>query len=298
MKMQAPSPSSYTTLLHIPCSTAATATATPTPKALLLVPQKSPNLAATATDFSFSIFRNPNLFTAVSQFSSSPHVQVQCSSSNKVDSSILSQDDDDDDATESVAIGEEIDLDIDIEIEIEKTGNNCRRIRLEIGIEAPLNTVWNLLTDYERLADFIPGLAVCQVLDKTDGYARLLQIGEQKLALGLKFNAKGIVDCYETPLETLPNNFGHKRDIRFNMVEGDFEIFQGKWSLQQKHPHPQQQQQVQVHTSLSYMVDVKPKMWLPVRLVEGRLCKEIKLNLACIRQEALKLTHHNTTARQ
>ncbi|KAM1871431.1 hypothetical protein FF1_047307 [Malus domestica] len=259
MKMQAPSPSSYTTLLHIPCSTAATATATPTPKALLL---------------------------------------VQCSSSNKVDSSILSQDDDDDDATESVAICEDIDLDIDIEIEIEKTGNNCRRIRLEIGIEAPLNTVWNLLTDYERLADFIPGLAVCQVLDKTDGYARLLQIGEQKLALGLKFNAKGIVDCYETPLETLPNNFGHKRDIRFNMVEGDFEIFQGKWSLQQKHPHPQQQQQVQVHTSLSYMVDVKPKMWLPVRLVEGRLCKEIKLNLACIRQEALKLTHHNTTARQ
>ncbi|TQE11555.1 hypothetical protein C1H46_002930 [Malus baccata] len=125
-----------------------------------------------------------------------------------------------------------------------------------------------------------------------------LKIGEQKLALGLKFNAKGIVDCYETPLETLPNNFGHKRDIRFNMVEGDFEIFQGKWSLQQKHPHPQQQQQVQVHTSLSYMVDVKPKMWLPVRLVEGRLCKEIKLNLACIRQEALKLTHHNTTARQ
>lgn len=27
------------------------------------------------------------------------------------------------------------------------------------------------------------------------------------------------------------------------------------------------------HTTLSYVVDVEPKLWLPVRLVEGRLCR-------------------------
>lgn len=37
---------------------------------------------------------------------------------------------------------------------------------------------------------------------------------------------------------------------------------------------------------LWYEVDVEPKMWLPVGLVEGRLCKEIELNLTCIRDEA------------
>jgi hypothetical protein len=42
-------------------------------------------------------------------------------------------------------------------------------------------------------------------------------------------------------------------------------------------------------TSLSYLVDVKPKIWLPVHLIEGRICKEIKSNLTCIREEAQKM---------
>lgn len=57
------------------------------------------------------------------------------------------------------------------------------------------------------------------------------QIGEQNLAFGIKFNAKGIVDCFENDLESLPS--GQRRDIEFNMIEGDFKLFQGKWSIEQ-----------------------------------------------------------------
>ncbi|CAL8129827.1 unnamed protein product [Prunus armeniaca] len=293
-----------------PTASAAAAAATAKPSFLLLLtvtkanpPSKTPNFSASVYSSSFI---KPNHST-VSHSSCRPH--AQCLSSNKFDSAFLSQDDEDDDDDQAVsedgngdvsinmdAAADDIDIDIDIDVEIEKTGNNCRRIQSEIGIEAPLNTVWNLLTDYERLADFIPGLAVCRLLHKTDNYARLFQIGQQNLAFGLKFNAKGIVDCYETPLETLPN-LGHRRDIEFNMVEGDFEIFQGKWSLQQLNGEISCDDSLieqQMHTTLSYLVDVKPKLWLPIRLVEGRLCKEIKINLACIREEALKLNHSNT----
>lgn len=42
-------------------------------------------------------------------------------------------------------------------------------------------------------------------------------------------------------------------------------------------------------TSLSYSVDVKPKMWLPVHLIEGRICREIKINLTSIREEAKRV---------
>lgn len=45
----------------------------------------------------------------------------------------------------------------------------------------------------------------------------------------------------------------------------------------------------ELQTTLVYVVDVKPKLWLPVRLVEGRLCREIRTNLSCIRQEAEKV---------
>lgn len=176
------------------------------------------------------------------------------------------------------------------EIEIEKIGNNCRRIRSMIAIEASLQTVWNILTDYERLADFIPGLAVSQLLEKRPNFARLFQIGQQKLAFGLNFNAKGIVDCYEKDLESLP--FGQRRDIEFKMVEGDFLLFEGKWSIEQCNIERCEDVNSLVgeefHTTLSYVVDVEPKLWLPVSLVEGRLCREIQANLSCIRAEAEK----------
>lgn len=174
--------------------------------------------------------------------------------------------------------------------EIEKLGKNTRRIRSRIAIDAPLHTIWNILTDYERLADFIPGLALSQLLHKTDNYARLFQIGQQNLAFGLKFNAKGIVDCYEKELESLP--FGQKRDIEFKMIEGDFQLFEGKWSIEQSNRGRDEDSESLVgqkfYTTLSYLVDVKPKLWLPVQLVEGRLCNEIKMNLASIREEAQK----------
>ncbi|XP_042063344.1 uncharacterized protein LOC121807195 isoform X2 [Salvia splendens] len=106
-----------------------------------------------------------------------------------------------------------------IEIEIVKTGTNSRRIRSKVRIQASLQAVWDILTDYEGLADFIPGLAVSKLLEKTDNFVRLFQIGQQNIAFGLKFDAKGTIDCVEKDLEILP--FGQRRDIEFKMVEGE-----------------------------------------------------------------------------
>ena len=60
-----------------------------------------------------------------------------------------------------------------------------------------------------------------------------LQVGEQDLALGFKFNAKGTIDCYEGEMELLPESRARRREIDFNMVDGDFKVFQGKWSVQE-----------------------------------------------------------------
>lgn len=176
----------------------------------------------------------------------------------------------------------------DIEIEIQKTGYNRRMIQSRVSIDSSLQTVWNILTDYEKLADFIPGLAVSQLLQKTDNFARLFQIGQQSLAFGLKFKAKGVIDCYEKEIQNLP--FGKRRDIEFKMIEGDFQLFQGKWSVEQittgEYDVADSIIGQEFHTNLSYVVDVEPKVWLPVHLVQGRLCREIKMNLLCIKEAA------------
>lgn len=51
------------------------------------------------------------------------------------------------------------------------------------------------------------------------------------MPFGLKLNAKAILDCYEKDLETFA--LGKKRDIEFKMTEGDFQFFEGKWSIEQ-----------------------------------------------------------------
>ncbi|GJN16600.1 hypothetical protein PR202_gb03603 [Eleusine coracana subsp. coracana] len=81
---------------------------------------------------------------------------------------------------------------------------NRRMVRARVDIEAPLEAVWETLTDYEGLADFIPGLSECRLLHKDHRFARLYQVGEQDLALGFKFNAKGTIDCFEGELELMP----------------------------------------------------------------------------------------------
>ncbi|KAJ1397997.1 START-like domain superfamily, partial [Sesbania bispinosa] len=177
---------------------------------------------------------------------------------NDDDSGNLLVEEDDEGVEESDSLDED-----GVCIEVMKLEKNSRRIQSSISIDAPLDAIWSILTDYEKLADYIPGLAVSQLLQKGDNYARLLQIGEQNLAFGIKFNAKGIVDCFEKELETLPS--GIKREIEFKMIEGDFRLFEGKWSILQS---CEESQARVVNTTLTYIVDVKPKRWLPVRLVE------------------------------
>ncbi|CAN8308794.1 unnamed protein product [Cochlearia groenlandica] len=178
-----------------------------------------------------------------------------------------------------------------IEVTKLEKSSASRRISSKIGIEASLETVWRVLTDYEKLSEFIPGLVVSELVEKEGNRVRLFQMGQQNLPLGLKFNAKAVLDCFEKDLEILPH--GKRREIDFKMVEGDFQLFEGKWTMEQFDKEFRGEaldlEFKDFKTTLAYTVNVKPKMWLPVRLVEGRLCKEIKMNLLSIRDAAKKV---------
>ena len=61
------------------------------------------------------------------------------------------------------------------------------------------------------------------------------QVGQQNLALGLKINPKATLDCYERELQVFDS--GRKRDMDFKMIEGEFQVFEGKWSIEQVSIH-------------------------------------------------------------
>ena len=156
-----------------------------------------------------------------------------------------------------------------VSIETEEVAKRQRRITCTIAIAHPRELVWQVLTDYESLPDFIPSLETSQRLEHPEGEkVRLEQVGKQRL-FKVNFSARVVLDLTERPPER----------IDFEMVEGDFKAFSGYWGLESQ----------ENATQLVYSVFVWPKRTIPVSLIERRLKQDLSLNLVAIRQRVREL---------
>ena len=165
-----------------------------------------------------------------------------------------------------------------IEVQVEQVSSRQRQISAKIPISQATEQVWQVLTDYEALADFIPNLSKSQRLEHPTGGIRLEQIGTQRL-LRFNFSARVVLDLEEK----------YPDEITFNLVEGDLKDFSGSWRLQ---PDCQSEQVV---TNLFYTVCVLPKRTMPISIIERRLSNDLRLNLLAIRQRVNNL--YGTTAK-
>ena len=155
----------------------------------------------------------------------------------------------------------------DVILTTEKLEKRQRKIQARIDLEHPIEQVWQVLTNYEDLGDFIPNLAKSQRLAHPESGIRIEQVGVQN-ALFLQFSARVVLDMTE--------EFPHT--IHFEMVEGDFREFTGRWCLQ---PYSHSNQQ---GTTLTYHLMVWPTRLIPVALIEQRLCHDLPHNLRAIRK--------------
>ena len=152
-----------------------------------------------------------------------------------------------------------------VSIRTEKLSPRQRQIVADVAIPCALDQVWNVLTDYEGLADFVPNLTSSRLLSRPDGGIRLEQIGAQCF-LNFKFCARVILDMTEV----------FPREIGFSMVEGDFKNFLGRWALQPALLGEQ------TATVLSYELIVQPPLAMPVQLIEHHICHNLTQNLLAI----------------
>lgn len=156
-----------------------------------------------------------------------------------------------------------------VEVKTEPIAERQRKISAKIQISHSVEQVWQILTDYEALPDFIPNLAKSCLLEHPTGGIRLEQVGTQRL-LRLNFSARVVLDLEEK----FPD------EINFNMVEGDFKAFAGSWQLEPDSLPDQS------GTNLCYIARIWPKRTMPVAMIERRLCSDLRLNLLAIRQRA------------
>jgi ribosome-associated toxin RatA of RatAB toxin-antitoxin module len=164
----------------------------------------------------------------------------------------------------------------DVLLTLSKLQGRQRRVEATIHLPHPIERVWQVLTNYEKLSKFIPNLSISRQVPHPEGGIRLEQVGVQNLKV-VTFSARVVLDMTEEYLSA----------IRFKMVEGDFKAFSGEWLLQ---PMPETEAG---GTRLTYCLEVWPKATIPVIAIEQRLRKDLPANLKAILQhlESQKAIH-------
>ncbi|OWM76350.1 hypothetical protein CDL15_Pgr028220 [Punica granatum] len=155
-----------------------------------------------------------------------------------------------------------------VHCEVEVISWRERKIKAEILVNADVESVWNALTDYEHLADFIPNL-VCsgRIPCPHPGRIWLEQRGQQQ-ALYWHIEARVVLDLQEIPKSA------NERDLHFSMVDGDFKKFEGKWSLKMGTRSST--------TWLSYEVSVIPRFNFPAIFLERIIRSDLPVNLQAL----------------
>ncbi|MBL6800962.1 MAG: SRPBCC family protein [Synechococcus sp. BS307-5m-G37] len=155
-----------------------------------------------------------------------------------------------------------------IEQTMERLPQGVRRLAVQLRTSLPVKELWEVLTDYEALSEFIPNLSRSTLLARQGSLVTLSQIGSQQL-LGLKFSASVQLELTEHRPEGL---------LQFRMLKGDFRRFEGCWRLQA----------VPDATLLLYDLTVQGCLGMPVALIEQRLRTDLTENLLAVEKEAIR----------
>ena len=109
-----------------------------------------------------------------------------------------------------------------IEQTMEKFSGGTRRLAAQLTTSASFESLWSVLTDYDRLNLYIPNLLSSKKIYHKNNNVHLKQVGAQDF-LGMKFSAEVTIDLFEDKALGL---------LKFNLIKGDFRKFEGSWKIQ------------------------------------------------------------------
>jgi len=158
-----------------------------------------------------------------------------------------------------------------IEQTMEKLSGGTRRLAAQLTTSASFDSLWNVLTDYDRLNLYIPNLLSSKKIYQNNNNVHLKQVGAQDF-LGMKFSAEVTIDLFENKEQGL---------LAFNLIKGDFRKFEGSWKIQTIKDTSK--------NSLVYDLTVQGCQWMPIGMIEKRLKKDLSENLIAVDKQAKTL---------
>ena len=155
-----------------------------------------------------------------------------------------------------------------IEQTMEKLSGGTRRLAAQLTTSASFASLWNVLTDYDRLNLYIPNLLSSKKIFQKNNNVHLKQVGAQDF-LGMKFSAEVTINLFENKELGL---------LKFNLIKGDFRKFEGSWKIQNIKNTSK--------NSLLYDLTVQGCQWMPIGMIERRLKKDLSENLIAVDRQA------------
>ncbi|MHB2025991.1 MAG: SRPBCC family protein [Elusimicrobiota bacterium] len=153
----------------------------------------------------------------------------------------------------------------------------CRRIadrtyevQGEFSVEASSQDVWNVLTDYNHLSGFIPGLFSSSVRKRWLNGVLLSQKAEGKFYFFSR-PVQVLLHIAETPLIRIDFN---------DVLRKDFRIYKGAWTIRNKKYSPQSE----VH----YELEASPDRGIPAPIAGLVLKRNAASLLESVRTEILR----------
>ncbi len=136
-----------------------------------------------------------------------------------------------------------------------------------ISINTPADPIWNLLSDYNNLSSTIPKVTSSRLVEDHGSFKIIDQTGRS----GILFIEKSVHVVLKVQ-EKYPEA------LFFDLVEGDFTIYNGSWSFRPG--------RTEKETFVSWQADVKPAFFAPPFLVSFLQHQDLPVVLKTIKELA------------
>jgi ribosome-associated toxin RatA of RatAB toxin-antitoxin module len=128
-----------------------------------------------------------------------------------------------------------------IELHVDRSAS-VLQVRATLPVAAPAQLCYAVVADFDRLAEFIPGLRSSQVVSEPGQPVLLRQVGEATLGI-----SRYAIDV------TLGLDIDPPRQISFTRVAGNLAVMHGRWLITGD----------AARCTVDYRADLEPDFWVP-----------------------------------
>ena len=148
-------------------------------------------------------------------------------------------------------------------VKVSKSGESYQ-VDVRMDVVGSRALVWRVLTDYENLPRFVPGMKSSRILEDRGGTLLLEQTGESGI-LFVRVTTTTVSRIFENP----------ENEIRFELVSGNLKKMQGAWTLV-PHGHV---------IGLIYRAELIPEFSLPPFIGTAAMAQNVKTMVEGVARE-------------